>query len=978
MRIAVLGPLLVDGKAAAVSPRDRVVLAALAIRPGEVVSSDRLADALWGDKPPASWQKVVPGCVLRLRRALGTDAIETTPYGYRLAVAADDVDAPRFERLHRRGRELLTLGEADRAGYTLSEALGLWRGRPLIDLEAWEPGRVEAERLEELRRETEESRLDAALQTGRHAEVLAEAQARVADAPLRERRWALLALAQYQAGRQAEALRTLQRARSLLVSELGLDPGPELVALERAILRQDPALVVDAAGPDPGTACPYLGLLSYDLGDAEAFFGRDAEVAECVRRLDRTSVLAVVGPSGSGKSSLVRAGVAAALERSGQRVAVVNPGAHPIDAIIAVPTGWALVVDQFEELFTLGADAEQQSRFVADLLERATHGPLVISMRADRLGDLAAHPDLARLVERGLYLLGPMTEDDLRAAIMGPAQQAGLLLEPGLADLLVREVEGEPGALPLLSHALRQTWERREGRTLTVAGYQASGGIRGAVAQSAERLYDELPEDQRPLLRQVLLRLVSAGPDREPIRNRVPRRVLVTDPHHERILELLVTARLVTADHDTAQIAHESLARAWPRLTTWLDEDVEGQRILRHLAASADAWDSMGRPESELYRGARLTQALEWRRQAEPDLSRAETDFLDAAAEARDADRLAAERRARQQKHARRRSRSLVAGTATLVVLAVVAAVLVGRQQREGEAAALAAVVAEAKRIDDAALATPEIDRSLLLAIEGIRTHDTAETRAVLTDLLSRHRSLIRSAATPEIGTLAASPDGSTLLVGQGDAGAGVYDAPTLDLFRTVDALAPSHIHYRSDGRQLLLVAWAEQGLGEAAGELPVALTDPEMSSVQPVELDGVRGAWLGASDAAYSADGRFVAVAVEGSGERSADDFATADTAVAVWDVDAPQQPVRRLQPLHAFAVELSADGRLLYVLATRPASAPRSRRISTATSSSPSRSSTSPPPRRCARRPCSTPGSGRGRTGGASSSRHCPTPSR
>ena len=184
----------------------------------------------------------------------------------------------------------------------------------------------------------------------------------------------------------------------------------------------------------------------------------------------------VVGPSGSGKSSLVRAGVAAALQRNGRQVVVITPGARPMDALAGLPTSGpapVLVVDQCEEAVTLCDDPAAQATFFAALAAHAERGPLVVALRADRLGELSAHPDFARLVEPGLHLLSAMSDADLRAAIEGPARQAGLLLEPGLVDLLVREVEGEPGALPLLSHALHETWQRREGRTLTVDGYQA-------------------------------------------------------------------------------------------------------------------------------------------------------------------------------------------------------------------------------------------------------------------------------------------------------------------------------------------------------------------------------------------------------------------------------------------------------------------------------------------------------------------------
>ena len=632
--MAVLGPVSVEGDGAGLGPRDRVVLAALALELGQAVSAERLADALWGERPPATWDKVIHGCVSRLRKVLGAVAIETVPQGYRLVLPVDELDAQRFERLVGRGRELVTLGEPERAAHVIGEGLALWRGPALVELEGWGPGRIEAARLEELRLDAQEVLVDAALRAGRYREVLAEAQARVSEAPLRERRWALLAVAQYQAGRQGEALRTLHRARTVLASELGLDPGPDLVALEEAILRQDPSLVVDAALPEPSAICPYLGLVPYDVADADAFFGRDVDVAACLRRLAAVGVLAVVGPSGSGKSSLVRAGVAAALERDGRRVVVVTPGAHPSDALTVLPQGdrprcwWWTSARRRSPSATTPASRPGSSPALAAHAER---GPLVVALRADRLGELSAHPVFARLIEPGVYLLGAMGDADLRAAIEGPARQAGLLLEPGLVELLVRDVEGEPGALPLLSHALRTTWERRDGRTLTVDGYRATGGIRGAVAQSAEALYEQVPADQRPLVRDLLLRLVAPSPDGQPVRSRVPRRTVATDAAHDELIELLVGARLVTSDDGVVQLAHEALARAWPRLQGWLDEDVEGQRILRHLAGAADTWDAMGRPDSELYRGARLAQALDWHERATPDLTPTERAFLDAS-----------------------------------------------------------------------------------------------------------------------------------------------------------------------------------------------------------------------------------------------------------------------------------------------------------------------------------------------------------
>ena len=325
MRIAVLGPVMVDGDGDSLGPRDRVVLEALALTPGDVVRMGRLADALWGDTPPPSWNKVLQGCVVRLRKALGSDVIETVAEGYRLTESRIHIDVVLFEQQIRRGREMMAEGDAERAAHVLADALGMWRGRPFADLEDWDPGRIEAERLREIRHDAQDLLIEAGLRTGRHDELLGEAQARVAEAPLRERRWELLARAEYQAGRQAEALRTLRRARAYLATETGLDPGPGLAALEDAILRQDPAIASRMSVREPSSTCPYRGLLHFEPEDSETFFGRERATVECLRTLAEVGTLAVVGPSGSGKSSLVRAGVVAALRRDGQRVALVTP-----------------------------------------------------------------------------------------------------------------------------------------------------------------------------------------------------------------------------------------------------------------------------------------------------------------------------------------------------------------------------------------------------------------------------------------------------------------------------------------------------------------------------------------------------------------------------------------------------------------------------------------------------------------------------
>ena len=289
-----------------------------------------------------------------------------------------------------------------------------------------------------------------------------------------------------------------------------------------------------------------------------------------------------------------------------------------------------LVVDQCEEAFRpTRADERERAEFLAALLEHAERAPVVVTLRADRVGELAGHPAFARRVEQGLYLLAAMSPEDLRRSIEGPAAQAGLRLEPGLVDLLVRDVEGEPGALPLLSHALRETWERREGRTLTVAAYQQSGGIRESVAQSAEEVVRALPPSEQEALRELMLRLVVLNDDGEAVRTHLPRKSLPPSAQGSDLVERLVAARLVAADDDGLEVAHEALVRAWPRLRSWLDDDVEGLRTMRHLSVAAESWDDLGRPDSELYRGGRLERAVEWSRRASPALTVTEREFLD-------------------------------------------------------------------------------------------------------------------------------------------------------------------------------------------------------------------------------------------------------------------------------------------------------------------------------------------------------------
>jgi WD40 repeat protein/DNA-binding SARP family transcriptional activator len=922
MNIGVLGPLSHDGSVG-FGRRDRAILTALAMRVGQTVSVDSLTEAVWGRDPPPSSHKALQGCVVRLRRSMGAGAIETSAQGYRLVIPAFEVDFQRFEQMVGRSREMLELGEPERAAYLLTQALQLWRGRAFEDVEPWDRAAIEASRLDELRLEAEELRVDAYLRSGRHLDVLATAESMVRAAPMRERRWMLLSVAQYQAGRQTEALRTLHRLKAVLAERLGLDPGPELASLEEAILRQDAALLSNGVTPT-SARCPYQGLMPYDVGDAESFFGRDADVRACLELLASSNTLAVLGPSGSGKSSLVRAGVAASLTRDSHVVQVMTPGRHPLHSLSAVSEpapGSVLLVDQCEEAFALCGDEPERKAFFAALVARAETEPLVLAMRADRLADASAYPDFARLLERGLHLLGAMVEEGLRDAVQAPARQSGLLIEAGLVDLLVAEVQGIPGALPMLSHALQETWKRREGNTLTVAGYTATGGIRRAVAKSAEDVYANIAPEHRPMLRDLLLRLVTAGAEGEPVRSRVPRRLLSADADHEHLIDLLVASRLVTSDSGVVEIAHEALARAWPRLTAWLDDDVEGQRVLHHLTGSADAWDAMGRPDSELYRGVRATRALEWKANHDTALTGTEVAFLEATERNEWSEQRASAERSRTQARLIRRLRGVLAVAMVLLLTAAGAGLIAAQQRNKAQSSAAAALaaktVAEARRAGALALTTDDIEMSMLLAVAGVRLDDSPETRSSLLAAVQQHPELIASTpmAGSDVVSLDVSPDGLTAATYDLGNRVRLYDIGSgalLHEFQT-GAAAPlsflsQRVRFSPDGETLAVNMTAPT-------RQPVTLLDAdtfERLAVQPGAPR--RGPWL-VLDVAYSGGGTRVAatmwrVRVQGDSTEIAE-----GTWAFVWDLRTLDRPTAAIRLKDGNpGVALSPDGNVLY----------------------------------------------------------------
>ncbi|MEU4741741.1 XRE family transcriptional regulator [Actinosynnema sp. NPDC023658] len=425
---------------------------------------------------------------------------------------------------------------------------------------------------------------------------------------------------------------------------------------------QDPA--ADEGHP------PYAGLAAYGTEDAEWFFGRDHLLDDLEQRIAQRRFVAVFGASGAGKSSLLRAGL---VPRVTGRVVLTSPSET------AAPDLGAdlLIVDQFEEVFTLWPDAERRNAYIDALL--AAPGKVVIGVRADFYGHCAQHPELVEALTDGQLLLGPMGPEELRQVIMQPAVKASCTVETALVSRLIADATGQAGVLPLMSHALLETWRRRRGTTLTLAGYEAAGGIQHAIAQTAERTYMSLERNQRVLARQVFLRLTALGDGTEDTKRRLPRAELDHDVDVDVVLDRLAHARLLTLDRDSVEIAHEALIRSWPRLRGWLAEDREGLRTMRRLTEAAATWDSLGRDPDALYRGTRLDTALEWTQRSGVRTSAQERDFLAEGVRARDRERVLAQRRTR-------RLRQLVALLAVLLVISGTAGVLAIDAQKEAAA----------------------------------------------------------------------------------------------------------------------------------------------------------------------------------------------------------------------------------------------------------------------------------------------------
>jgi len=619
--------------------------------------------------------------------------------------------------------------------------------------------------------------------------------------------------------------------------------------------------VSDPPTRDAADVCPFKGLASFEPVDADYFFGRERLVAELVARLVGAGLLGIVGPSGSGKSSVLRAGLLPALAggvlpgSGGWRRLLLRPSEHPLEelrrvllsgardplaeALDALPAEGRLLlaVDQLEELFTACRSDAERAAF-ADTLARAAADPdgravVVVALRADFYGRFAAYPALSELLGANQVLVGPMQASELRRAVVLPASRVGLRVEPELADMLVADVEGEPGALPLLSTALLELWQKRDGNTLTLAAYRESGGVHGAVARLAERTYARIPDDHRSVARALMLRLVGESEAHEPVRRRAPLAELDLERNENAaaVLATLADSRLVTLGEGSVEVAHEALLSEWPRLRKWIEEDAEGGRLRHHITQAASEWDAAGRDPGELYRGARLAATLDWSTEHTFELNELEREFVTESREA-------SEREVRRTRNTNRRLRALLVGVAVLLAAAVVGGVFALIQRGEARNAAARARDAEtaqlAQRLGAQALVEERLDLSLLLARQAVAIDDSPQTRGyLLSALLASPKAVgIMHGHDALLHSIAVSPDGKSLAVGASFAGVFFFDARTYEEIGDPLQGPAASVAYSPDGRTLAV-----------GGERHVSLVDARTrEQLAKTTVDGVAG----------------------------------------------------------------------------------------------------------------------------------------
>ncbi len=738
--------------------------------------------------------------------------------------------------------------------------------------------------------------------------------------------------------------------RALKLDDL---PAPALAGTPSSPKTSEAVLetIMLVGGADPIN--PYKGLRPFQEADAADFFGRERLVEQLLVRLSAIKAavgdpspaatgqllegqsgprfLAVVGPSGSGKSSVVKAGLIPALRRGSLPgsadwfVAQMVPGSSPFEELAAAllriaanappnmlerlrqderglleivaevlpadESEMLLVIDQFEEVFTLVEDESERTKFLTCVLtavnDPASRLRLVLTLRADFYDRPLLYPGFGDLVRDHTEVVLPLSSSELAQAVNGPAERAALMLETGLASSIVGDVSKQPGALPLLQFALTELYERREGRSLTIAAYQAIGGVSGALARRADELYESLDEASKEAARQMLLRLVTLGESAEDTRRRILQSELLSAGADRKITQQVIDTfgkyRLLTFDREpntraqTVELAHEALIREWKLLRAWLNASRDELRQHQRLASATVEWLNTGRDPSYLASGSRLSQFEALVDSRTLSLNDDERAYLNASIE--------------QRLRAANRLRLFIAG---LIVFSIMALALALFAITERNRAELEAQISNSRALAVTALNNiARLDLALLLNLEALNTFDTFEARhSLLTALQYRPRlAQFLHGHLGQVWSAAYSPDGTLIASGGQDRIIRLWNAATGKEVMTLEGHAGSITGLALSPDGSILVSGSDDGTlrrwnaatGESIGE-PLQGHDDAVWSV------------------AFSPDGQLIA-----SG--------SADTTIRLWDA-VTGEPVGEPLAGHTdivYAVAFSPDGEIL-----------------------------------------------------------------
>jgi WD40 repeat protein/serine/threonine protein kinase len=697
--------------------------------------------------------------------------------------------------------------------------------------------------------------------------------------------------------------------------------------------------------PEPEN--PYKGLRAFQAADAQDFFGREKLIQKLLKRLhddtENHRFLVVVGPSGSGKSSVVKAGLIPALWRgelaSSDNWYIVDmlPGNRPLDELevallrvaddrslnlheqlerdangllrvadLILPDAKSellLVIDQFEEVFTLVEDENERLHFLkllfAAVSSERSRVRVIVTLRADYYDRPLQYPDFGELIRNRVETILPLSADELEHAVREPANAVAVRFEDGLVSRIVADVHYQPGALPLLQYALTELFERRNGRMMTQAAYEAIGGTGGALANRADEIYLEQDEAGRELIRQIFLRLVTLGEGAEDARRRIPRSELlsiVAPPLYssvrnepalmerglggevrvdamDEIIDLYAASRLLSLDNDpatrtpTVEVAHEAILREWERLRAWLNESREDIRQQRIVAHAADGWKANRLDTSYLLSGTRLEQVEKWHNATELALTPLEREFIEASIAQRAAYLKAeSERQARElrlEQRSRNFLRGLVAVFAVATLIAIAEAIFAfGESNRatialEGEQEARVTAEAnfhlsESQRLAAEAnlLLQEEMigEVAALLSVQAVNLSYSPQADMALQRASRQHYGHLLFTTQRDIFALTFSPDGASIVASLYDGTMQRRNAHTGDIiWQTGGYGGASPIAVSPDNQYVLVADGAVHLLDMQSGEELRQFANPASSK-----------SWT----AVFSSDGQSILVA--------------------------------------------------------------------------------------------------------------------